>query len=60
MGNCLMKKKHQWDGKLVVDMDCPYCLKYKTNDMKKYETHMARCIDVTQYFQYGIESVVKK
>jgi hypothetical protein len=60
MGNCCMKQKYKWDGRLVVDMDCPYCQKYRTNDLKKYEKHMAQCIDVTQYFQYDIDHVIKK
>jgi hypothetical protein len=59
MGNCCMKRAQTWDGKLMIDMDCPYCHKFRSNDSKAYDKHMLTCIDVSQYFRYDIDDVIK-
>ena len=55
MVNCFTKQKQKWDGKLMIDMDCPYCQKYKTNNSKEYDKHMMKCINVNEFFQFDID-----
>ena len=48
MGNCCYKQKQK--NTSVIKLSCPYCHNYDTFNVKQYEDHIDKCIELDKFY----------